>query len=75
MNSSKNNTPFILSGSIIVVCIALTIFMAFGGNSITGNIKNKLKTAGSKENEKTKEELKNGKTISIKNIDTKESEE
>lgn len=65
MNSSKNNTPFILSGSIIVVCIALTIFMAFGGNSITGNIKNKLKTAGSKENEKTK--LKDIKEDSEKN--------
>ena len=34
-----------------------------------------LKIKRFKEIEKTKEELKNGKTISIKNIDTKESEE
>lgn len=65
MNSSKNNTPFILSGSIIFICIALTIFMAFGGNGITGNIKNKLKSAGSKENENTK--LKDSKEDSEKN--------
>lgn len=54
MNSSKNNTPFILSGSIIVICVIFIIFIAFGGNDITGNIKNKLKAASGKEDKKTK---------------------
>lgn len=73
MNSSKNNTPFILSGSIIVLCVVLIIFLATGGKEITQKFNKKIKTNITSQKSIDNNETPKKSTVSDKN-DTKPNE-